>query len=321
VEWADDAADNPGGSGLAGYSTLWDNSPSSQPDNLVEHGAAVLSDTSPALADGTWYFHLSTCDLAGNCTTTLHLGPFYLDTLLPSDPSSLSSPSHTVGVVSSDNTVDVEWADDAADNPGGSGLAGYSTLWDSSPFSQPDTTTEHGAAVLSETSPALADGTWYFHLSTCDLAGNCTSTLHLGPFYLDATPGLFADVPVPGKEWMEPWIDAFYYAGITSGCGVNPLIYCPERVVTRAEMAVFVLRALQGIGYVPPPASHFFADVPVAGKEWMEPWIDEFYRRQITGGCGVNGSGQLIYCPERAVTRAEMAVLVNRAFASIPNPP
>ena len=50
----------------------------------------------------------------------------------------------------------------------------------------------------------------------------------------------------------------------------------------------------------------------------MEPWIDEFYRRGITTGCGV---GPLIYCPEREVTRAEMAVFVNRAFSAIPNPP
>jgi hypothetical protein len=128
----------------------------------------------------------------------------------------------------------------------------------------------------------------------------------------------FADVPVAGKEWMEPWIDEFYRRGITGGCGGTPPNYCPERVVTRAEMAVFLLRALEGASYVPPPASHTFADVPTPGKEWMEPWIDEFYRRGITGGCGGTPPN---YCPEREVTRAEMAVFVNRAFSAIPNPP
>ena len=45
-------------------------------------------------------------------------------------------------------------------------------------------------------------------------------------------PFHFADVPVPGKEWMEPWINAFYAHGITTGCGGNPLIYCPENNVS-----------------------------------------------------------------------------------------
>ena len=26
-----------------------------------------------------------------------------------------------------------------------------------------------------------------------------------------------------GKEWMEPWIEAYYYDGITTGCGASPL--------------------------------------------------------------------------------------------------
>jgi predicted outer membrane repeat protein len=121
---------------------------------------------------------------------------------------------------------------------------------------------------------------------------------------------MFADVPVAGKEWMEPWIDAFYQHGVTNGCGLGPLVYCPENNVTRAEMAVFLLRAKHGSGYTPPPATHTFTDVPVPGKEWMEPWIDEFYAEGITSGCGVS---PLRYCPEQNVTRAEMAVFVLRA--------
>jgi hypothetical protein len=124
-----------------------------------------------------------------------------------------------------------------------------------------------------------------------------------------ATGHLFADVPVPGKEWMEPWIVAFYQHGITTGCGVSPLRYCPENRVTRAEMAVFLLRAIHGASYVPPAPTHDFADVPVTGKEWMEPWIEQFYTEGITTGCGGGN-----YCPENNVTRAEMAVFVLRAL-------
>jgi hypothetical protein len=119
----------------------------------------------------------------------------------------------------------------------------------------------------------------------------------------------FADVLVPGKEWMEPWIVAFYNAGVTTGCGINPLRYCPENQVTRAEMAVFLLRAMHGAGYAPPAPTHDFADVPVTGKEWMEPWIEQFYAEGVTTGCGGGN-----YCPENRVTRAEMAVFVLRAL-------
>jgi hypothetical protein len=121
----------------------------------------------------------------------------------------------------------------------------------------------------------------------------------------------FADLPVAGKEWQEAWVDQFYSEGITGGCGTNPLIYCPENPVTRAAMAVFILRAEHGSSYTPPAASHYFADMPVAGKEWMEPWVDQVYREGITTGCG---TGPLIYCPEDAVKRQAMAAFIVRAF-------
>ncbi len=122
---------------------------------------------------------------------------------------------------------------------------------------------------------------------------------------------LFADVPVTGKEWMEPWIDAFYYDGITTGCGIGPLIYCPENNVTRAEMAVFLLRAIHGPSYTPPNVTGIFADMPVTGKEWMEPWVDEFYNEGLTTGCATS---PLRFCPEDSVTRQVMAVFILRAI-------
>ena len=86
-----------------------------------------------------------------------------------------------------------------------------------------------------------------------------------------ASSSTFPDVPTPGKEWMESWIEAFYDAGITSGCGYDGngnLMYCPEREVTRAEMSVFVLRALNypNLPYAPPMTSGTFSDVPVGGQ-------------------------------------------------------
>jgi hypothetical protein len=124
--------------------------------------------------------------------------------------------------------------------------------------------------------------------------------------------GTFSDVPVATKEWMEDWIEEFYDLGITTGCATGPLRYCPENNVTRAEIAVFILRAkhVGQPGWQPPAISDsFFDDVPVAGKEWMMPWIDEFRNQGYSGGCTAT-----TYCPERPITRAEMATFIVRAF-------
>jgi len=137
-----------------------------------------------------------------------------------------------------------------------------------------------------------------------------------GPSYVPPEAShFFSDLPVAGKEWMEPWVDQYYREGLTTGCELNPLRYCPENPVTRAAMAVFLLRALEGPSYVPPVATHTFSDMPVAGKEWMEPFVDEFYRRGITTGCGAS---PLTYCPENSVTRASMAVFIERAYGMMP---
>ena len=122
---------------------------------------------------------------------------------------------------------------------------------------------------------------------------------------------IFSDVPVEGKEWMQPWIEQYYLEGITVGCNDEPISYCPEKQTTRAEMAVFILRAIHGIGYAPPDPTGIFDDVPVAGKEWMQPWIEEFFREGLTTGCTADSTK---YCPEKPVTRAEMAVFIDRAF-------
>jgi hypothetical protein len=137
------------------------------------------------------------------------------------------------------------------------------------------------------------------------------------PYTPPAQSGTFDDMPVAGKEWMEDWVEEFYDYGITSGCAADPLRYCPERAVTRAEMAVFILRAIHGAGWTPPAQSGTFTDVPVAGKEWMEPWIEAFYDAGITSGCSAD---PLSFCPEREVTRAELAVFILRAFDNLPGP-
>jgi hypothetical protein len=129
--------------------------------------------------------------------------------------------------------------------------------------------------------------------------------------------GIFSDLPVPGKEWMQAWVEELFNEGITTGCAENPRRFCPEDPITRAAMAVYTLRSIKGNSYQPPDAQHIFADLPVPGKEWMEAWVEEFYREGIGIACQ---DSPLSYCPENPTTRADMAVFISRAY-SLPQQP
>lgn len=151
------------------------------------------------------------------------------------------------------------------------------------------------------------------HLTRAEMAVFLERAMHYPnlPYIPPSLNRFFFDMPVVGKEWMQDWADEFYRDGLTAGCGRDPLVFCPERPVTRAEAAFFFLRAIHGPGYWPPAAGHFFGDVPVSGMEWAEPWIDQLYREGIASGCGEE---PLMYCPKEVVTLAEMAALITRAF-------
>ncbi len=55
-----------------------------------------------------------------------------------------------------------------------------------------------------------------------------------------ATGEVFDDVPA--DYWAADWIEALFAEQITSGCG-DGNSYCPEDLVSRAEMATFLVRA------------------------------------------------------------------------------
>ena len=59
-----------------------------------------------------------------------------------------------------------------------------------------------------------------------------------------AAPAGFADT---GGDTHEANIDALAAAGVTTGCGTEPLRYCPDQSVSRAQMATFLHRALVAV--------------------------------------------------------------------------
>ena len=113
----------------------------------------------------------------------------------------------------------------------------------------------------------------------------------------------FTDVPYSDTFWR--FIEAVENAGITSGCRTGA--YCPDNLVTRAEMAIFLVRGSHGGSFVPPPASGtIFSDVPA--NHWAGAYIEQLYRDGITLGCRTGA-----YCPGDLVKRSEMAIFLTRA--------
>jgi hypothetical protein len=116
----------------------------------------------------------------------------------------------------------------------------------------------------------------------------------------------FGDVPL--DYWSGAWIKQLAAEGITGGCGSGN--YCPESPVTRAQMAVFLLRSKYGSSYSPPVVGGNTGSVDVPTDYWADTWIKQLVAEGITVGCG-NGN----YCPESPVTRAQMAVFLVRTFS------
>ncbi len=67
-----------------------------------------------------------------------------------------------------------------------------------------------------------------------------------GATFTTATTPYFADVPtnIEGNGMPFPFIQRSYEEHITNGCGTNPLIYCPDELVTRGQMASYIMRGL-----------------------------------------------------------------------------
>jgi hypothetical protein len=148
-----------------------------------------------------------------------------------------------------------------------------STHWDA------EVTETLAATPFGSGDPALATKTW---------------TLHVG--------GSFADVATDSPFY--PAIETVLHNEVTGGCG-DGTVYCPANTVTRAQMAVFLLKAKEGPVYAPPACvTPVFTDVPCDNP--FSAWINELALRQVTGGCGDGTT----YCPGDPTNRQQMAVFL-----------
>ncbi|MET0567338.1 MAG: CAP domain-containing protein [Acidimicrobiia bacterium] len=104
----------------------------------------------------------------------------------------------------------------------------------------------------------------------------------------------------------EPNIEVIAAEGITLGC--NPpenSLYCPDDSVTRGAMAAFIARAL---GLPAVNGDHFNDD----DASTFENAINRVAAAGITQGCNPPENSK--FCPNRTMTRGEMAAFLVRAF-------
>ncbi len=136
--------------------------------------------------------------------------------------------------------------------------------------------------------------------------------------FIDRARGL----PATGEDFFidddgsifEPAINRLAAAGVTRGC--NPPAnnqFCPGRTITRREMAAFLVRTY---GYVADGGGNLFSD---DDGSIFESDIDRLAAAGVTRGCNPPGNDR--FCPNRSVTRAEMASFMGRAEGLAPITP
>ncbi|GBC84338.1 hypothetical protein HRbin11_00763 [bacterium HR11] len=133
-----------------------------------------------------------------------------------------------------------------------------------------------------------------------------TWTLHIGPSFADVAPNVF----------YYKAVETLLHRGVTGGCTASD--YCPLQTVNRAQMAIFISRAVLGTD---PPlsgsgpggswdctdnATNHFTDVP--DGVFYCPHVHWMWANNIAGGCTAT-----TYCPLDPVNRAQMAIFISRA--------
>ncbi len=153
-----------------------------------------------------------------------------------------------------------------------------------------------------------ADGIYVaFSSSATNLvSGDSNGVLDIFVHENDVPTATFSDVPL--TYWASSYIERLYNASITGGCSAVPLNYCPDSSVTRAQMAIFLLKGIHGSSYSPPAVGVSTGFGDVATDYWAAAWIKQLAAEGVTSGCG-NGN----YCPDSVVTRAQMAVFLLKA--------
>lgn len=113
----------------------------------------------------------------------------------------------------------------------------------------------------------------------------------------------FADVPAshPYFRWIQKLSELKIYVPCKTANG-----FCPEEVVTRGQMAAFLVQLRELGKDFTPPEKPVYSDVPRAHSL--------FRYIQMMKTLGIPGCSATAFCPEKAVTRGQMAEFLLRGL-------
>ena len=115
-----------------------------------------------------------------------------------------------------------------------------------------------------------------------------------------ACDAVFEDICGSAYRKDIEWLKA---RGLTNGCDAKGNLYCPDKTVSRGQMASF----LSGAMGLPDGPDAFVDD---DGSPYEEA-INAIAKAGITTGCDAQ---KKLYCPDQAVSRGQMAAFLHVAF-------
>jgi arylsulfatase A-like enzyme len=92
----------------------------------------------------------------------------------------------------------------------------------------------------------------------------------------------------------------------------NDIYLLPYAAVTRAQVSMYLLKALYGTSYLPPSATGMFTDM--SDSDPYAAWAEEIVKKGFDDGCSLSPRK---FCPDGIVTRAQAAKLVLMAKEGI----
>ena len=141
------------------------------------------------------------------------------------------------------------------------------------------------------------------------LSASKSWTLHIGDSFTDT----------PRTSPFYEKVETLLHHGITAGC--SPTEFCPMQAVSRAQIAIFVARALAGSSAIPlvggveghaysctAGGTSLFVDV--SPTDVICKHVHFLAAKNIGVGCGPG-----LYCPADTLTRLDMATFVADAIA------